>query len=183
MLKNLFPDLKGLPGYDGLQGLPGQDGAPGTGLMYEVTFSLNANNEWQYLYRFPPQDPIFAEDVVLVYLLWDQVESEDGSALIDVWRSMPVSYFYEAGLLQIGYDFSAGDVNIFAEAAFPLDPEVDVFTDFVARIVVVPADYSINARTSELVDLEDYKAVSRWLKLPNHPTQHATPFLEAVRNR
>ena len=176
-----IPGPQGPPGFDGPQGPQGPPGDPITGLMYEVEFSLNADNEWQYLYRFPQQDPIYTEDVVLVYLLWDQVESEDGSELIDVWRPMPVDYFYDTGLLQIRYDFSAGDVNILAEAAFPLDPEVDVFNDFLARIVVVPADYSVNARTSELVDLEDYEAVSKWLKLPPTSTPSATPFMKAVR--
>ena len=176
-----IPGPQGPPGFDGRDGVDGVDGAPGTGLMYEVDFTLNANNEWQTFYSFPPQDPIYTEDVVLVYLLWDQVEPDDGGDLIDVWRPMPVSYFYDAGQLQIGYDFSATDVRIFAEAAFPLDADKDVFDNFLARIVVVPADYSVNARTSALVDLEDYEAVRKWLKLPNRSTKHATPFLKAVR--
>ena len=181
-----IPGPQGPPGYDGLpgpQGPPGRDGAPGTGLMYEVNFDLTVDNEWQSFYTFPAEDPIFTEDVVLVYLLWDQVEPDDGGDLIDVWRPMPVSYFYEAGQLQIGYDFSGSDVRIFAEAAFPLDAEQDIFEEFLARIVVVPADYSINARTSELVDLEDYEAVAQWLNLPHRPTHTATPFLQAKRKR
>ena len=185
-LEEPIPGPQGPPGFDGFDGRDGQDGADGalgTGLMYEVNFNLNADNEWQTFYDFPPQDPIFTEDVVLVYLLWDQIEPDDGGDLIDVWRPMPVSYFYEAGQLQIGYDFSATDVRIFAEAGFPLDAEKDVFEEFLARIVVVPADYSVNARTSELVDLASYEAVSNWLNLPHRPTKPATPFLKAIRNR
>lgn len=181
-----IPGPQGPPGYDGFDGLngrdglPGQDGAPGTGLMYEVEFSLNAENEWQTFYDFPPQDPIYLEDVVLGYLLWDQLEPQDGGELIDVWRPLPVSYLYEEGTLQLGFDFTATDVKLYAEAAFPLDPERDVFDNFLARFVIVPANYSANARTSSPVDLEDYQAVSEWLGLPMAPAKRGTPFLEAV---
>lgn len=181
-----IPGPQGPPGYDGFSGrdghdgLPGQDGAPGTGLMYEVEFSLNASNEWQTFYDFPPQDPIYLEDVVLGYLLWDQIEPQDGGELIDVWRPLPVSYLYEEGTLQIGYDFTATDVKLYAEAAFLLDPERDVFDNFVARFVVVPANFSANARTSSAVNIEDYEAVSDWLDLPKSSVQRGTPFLKAV---
>jgi hypothetical protein len=172
-----IPGPQGPPGFDGA---PGPQGPPGTGLMYEVEFSLNANNEWQTFYEFPPNDPIYVEDIVLGYLLWDQIDPEDGSALIDVWRPLPVSYLYEEGTLQIGYDFTATDVRLYTEAAFPLDPERDVFDNFLARFVVVPANYSANARTSSLVDVENYQAVSNWLGLKTTPAQRGVPFLEVV---
>ncbi len=166
----------GFDGYNGRDGLNGLDGEPGTGLLYEVEFSLTANNEWQAFYEFPPQDPIYLEDVVLGYLLWDQVELEGGE-LHDVWRPLPVSYFYEEGTLQIGYDFTGSDVRLYAEAAFPLDPERDVFDNFLARFVVVPANYSANARTST-IDWKDYEAVSESLGLSIPPAKHGTPFLK-----
>lgn len=172
---------QGPPGYDGRDGA---DGAPGTGLMYEVNFELTAGNDWQAFYAFPTQDPIFREDVVLVYLLWDQVEPEGGGELMDVWRQMPVSYFYEAGQLQINYDFSVGDVRFFAEASFPLDAEQDVYEDLLARVVVVPADFapSYNTRTEQPVDWADYNAVSYWLKLPERSvSQSVTPFSKVMR--
>lgn len=178
-----IPGPQGPPGFDGRDGLNGRDGldgAPGTGLMYEVEFSLNANNEWQTFFNFPPQDPIYREDVVLAYLLWDQIESQDGSELIDVWRPLPVTYFYEEGMLQIGYDFTATDVKLYIEAGFPLNSERDVFDNFLARIVVVPANYSNNARMSTPVDLEDYQTVSDWLGLPESSAQRGVPFLKVV---
>ncbi len=174
------PGFDGFDGLNGRDGLPGQNGAPGTGLMYEVEFSLNAENEWQTFYEFPPQDPIYLEDVVLGYLLWDQLEPQDGGELIDVWRPLPVSYLYAEGTLQLGFDFTATDVKLYAEAAFPLDPDRDVFDNFLARFVVVPANYSANARTSSPVDLEDYQAVSEWLGLSAAPARRGTPFLKMV---
>ena len=175
-----FDGYNGLDGRDGRDGAPGPQGPPGTGLMYEVEFSLNAENEWQTFYDFPPRDPIYAEDVVLGYLLWDKIDPESGGELINVWRPLPVSYLYEEGTLQIGFDFTATDVKIYVEAAFPLDPERDVFDNFLARFVVVPANYSANARTSSPVDLEDYEAVSGWLGLETTPVKQGAPFLEVV---
>lgn len=170
-----IPGPQGPPGFDGRDGAPGADGVNVTGLVYDVNFDLTANNDWQSFYSFPTQDEIYNEDVVLVYLLWDQVESEGGE-LLDVWRQMPVSYFYEAGQLQLNYDFSVGDVRFFAEAAFPLDAEQDIYQDMLARVVVVPAAYSANARTSQTVDWADYDAVSDWLQLPKRSVRSATPF-------
>jgi len=169
----------GLPGPVGPEGPEGPPGIPGPlSLMYEIIFSLNADNEWQALYEFPAQDEIFLEDVVLIYLLWDQIEPEDGGDLIDVWRLMPVNYFTDDGLLQINYDFTVSDVAIFAEAEFELDPERDTFEDFVARIVVVPAEASPNARLE--INYEDYNEVKELLGLPDQQVQSGTPVLKAL---
>ncbi len=159
LLSNCQTD-NGIPGPAGLPGPPGPMGAPGpqgVALMYEYVFSLNDANDWQTLFNFPPNDEIYLEDVVLVYLLWDQVDTN--GELVDIWRLMPVSYFEAEGLLQVNYDFSVSDVSLFAEASFPL--EGIQFDELVARIVVVPADFSPNARTVRTLDYEDYEAVRK----------------------
>ena len=152
-----IPGPVGPPGYDGRDGEPG----PQTiGLLYEIEFTLNADNEWSFLYQFPPADEIYVEDVVLVYLLQGQEEEPDGT-FRDIWRLMPISYFTDAGLLQLNYDFSVSDVSMFADAAFPLDPARDIFANEIARIVVVPANFSpsvANGRGGAL-DYHDYEAV------------------------
>ena len=171
-----IPGPPGPPGYDGRDGLDGLDGTPG--LMYEVEFSLNADNNWETFYEFPPEDEIFLEDVVLVYLLWDVEEADDGTP-IDVWRAMPVSYFYEEGQLQLNYDFTVGDIKIFAEAAFPLEAERDFFDNFLARVVVVPAIAANGARLDQEA-LRDYETVRQLLDLPETRSKQGTPFLEAM---
>lgn len=177
-----IPGPPGPPGFDGREGPQGPPGPPGTGLMYEVEFTLDADNDWQTFYRFPEGDDIRWEDAVLVYLLWDQLEPDDGGDLIDVWRSMPVSYFYDEGQLQINYDFTAADVKIFAEAAFPLEAERDVYENFIARIVVIPTEFLTNARLSK-EDFADYKTVKALLDLREPVRQGGTPFLEAVQTK
>ncbi len=161
---------QGPPGVPGPQGAPGPQGpagAPGPetlALMYEVEFSLNAGNKWESLFPFPAADKIYAEDVVLVYLLWEQVNA-DGKPM-DVWRLMPVNYFTNAGILALNYDFTVKDVRIFAQASFALDAQRDTFKDQLARIVVVPADYSPNGRKARNIDYTDYEQVRTAFKLP-----------------
>lgn len=177
---------EGLPGPVGPPGPPGPQGPqgpPGVGLMYEVSFTLDESNDWIAYYPFPPEDEIFLEDVVLVYLLWDVIETDDGGT-VDVWRLMPVNYFYDSGLLQINYDFSVNDVTIFAEASFPLDPDVDIFENFLARIVVVPADYSPNApdaRKRNTIDYENYEEVKEAFSLPDIARTQGRPFMKIMK--
>jgi hypothetical protein len=157
----------GLPGPQGPQGPQGPAGAPGPetlALMYEVPFSLNAANKWETFFPFPASDKIYAEDVVLVYLLSGQVTVDDKP--MDVWRLMPVSYFTDAGLLSLNFDFTVKDVRIYAEASFTLDSQRDAFKDQLARIVVVPADYSPNGRKGRNIDFADYEQVRAAFKLP-----------------
>jgi len=142
--------------------------------MYEVEFNLNAANKWESFYSFPANDRIYPEDVVLVYLLWEQVQV-DGRPL-DVWRLMPVNFFNEAGMLAINYDFTVRDVRLFAQASYPLDAQKDTFTRELARIVVVPADYSPNGRRGRRIDYQDYEQVKAAFNLPDRVPGKGGPF-------
>lgn len=172
------PGPQGPRGPQGPAGPSGPSGPSSTGLMYEIEFDLIADNEWQASFAFPEEDEIFLEDVVLVYLLWEQTDV-DGE-VYDVWRLMPVSYFTDDGLLQINFDFTALDVVIFAEAAFDLDPQRDAFNNIVARIVVVPADFSPNARTD--INYEDFYEVQQLYGLPEITNRSGKPFLNVTRS-
>jgi hypothetical protein len=157
----------GVPGPQGAQGPQGPAGAPGPetlALMYEVEFSLNAGNKWEFFFPFPAADKIYAEDVVLVYLLTGQTQVDNKP--MDIWRLMPINYFTNAGTLALNYDFMVKDVRIFAEASFTLDAQRDAFKDQLARIVVVPADYSPNGRKARNIDYADYEQVRAAFNLP-----------------
>jgi hypothetical protein len=158
------PGLPGPQGPPGPQGAAGQPGPETLALMYEVPFSLNAANKWESSFLFPAADKIYAEDVVLVYLLTGQVQV-DGKPT-DVWRLMPINYFSNAGILSLNFDFTVKDVRIYAEASFTLDAQRDAFKDQLARIVVVPADYSPNGRKGRNIDFADYEQVRATFKLP-----------------
>jgi hypothetical protein len=146
--------IDGEPGPVGPPGPKGDQGDQTIAMEYEVNFDLKSSNDWSYLYSFPSQDEIYPEDVVLVYLLWDV---DNGT---DVWRLMPVSYFYDAGMLQINYDFTQYDVKIFADASFTLDSQLDKYENMVARIVVIPSDFSPNQRKGN-VDYTNYEEIKK----------------------
>jgi hypothetical protein len=132
--------------------------------MYEVEFSLNAGNKWEFFYPFPAADKIYPEDVVLVYLLTGQTQVDNKP--VDIWRLMPVTYFTNAGIQSLNYDATVKDVRIFTEASFTLDAQRDAFKDQLARIVVVPADYSANGRKGRNLDFSDYAQVRAAFNLP-----------------
>ncbi|WKN44534.1 hypothetical protein [Tunicatimonas pelagia] len=165
------PGPVGPRGFDGPQGPPGEPGL--LGITYDRVIDLNAGNDWQAGFEFPIEDEILPTDVVLGFLLWEQAEATDGG-LIDVWRPMPVSFFTDAGLLQISYDFTGGDVLFFAEAGFTLDPELDVYNGEVVRIVVIPSEASPNARTD--INYDDYYEVAKIYGLSTEPVQLENPL-------
>ncbi|MEO0331613.1 MAG: hypothetical protein AAF223_07990, partial [Bacteroidota bacterium] len=161
-------------------GPPGIDGADAPlSLMYEIEFDLNATNDWQVRFDFPvaDYDRILPEDVVLVYLLWEQLEADDGG-FIDVWRPMPLSFFTDAGLLQMNYDFTLNFVVIGIEAGFTLDPERDAYNGEIARVVVVPAEESpsMNARTESTINYDDYYEVAQIYGLSTESVQLKKPL-------
>ena len=118
--------------------------------VFEVTRSFSFSN----LVTFNP--PIFASDVVLVYVLWDV--QNDGTP---VWRLMPQTVQLFEGDLQYNYDFTRFDVNLFLSSLdFPLTilgPEWTQNQTF--RIVLVPASFGGK------MDYSNYDNVIQKLKL------------------
>jgi hypothetical protein len=172
-----LPGAPGAPGPSGPRGPQGPAGPQTVALMYERVFDLNIENKWEMIYTFPANDKIYLEDVALVYLLWDQIETEKGP--LDVWRMMPVSYFNSKGILQMNFDFSAEDVRIFLEASYPLNAQT-VFKDVVARIVIIPADDSPNGRKAA-INYENYEEVKTAFGLPESNTSKGKPFMHMLR--
>ena len=156
---------QGAPGPQGPEGPAGPVGSETIALMYEFEFNLTSANQWEASYVFPAQDPIYTEDVVLVYLLWKQVNSNGQT--IDVWRQMPVNFYSTSGTLSMTYDFTVNDVHVFAEASYPLTNVS--FTKELARVVVIPADYSPNGRKGKAIDYSDYEQVRKAFNLPDVP--------------
>ena len=171
----------GTPGQQGSQGPQGPAGPQTVALMYEFEFDLNAANQWEEFYEFPEEDleDIYLEDVGLVYLLWDVVET-DGEPL-DVWRLMPVNFFNQKGILSMNFDYTAADVRVFLEGSYPLDATSDM-NDLLARIVIVPADYSPNGRRAT-VNFENFNEVKTAFGLKDTKRVKGKPFMQIVRER
>lgn len=175
ILVPFFWSCDGDPGPVGPAGPEGPEGIPGPlALEYETTFSLNPSNNWSTIYTFPPNDEIYATDMVLVYMLWDVVNKEDQ------WRLMPVNYFENGGMLEVNYVFTQTYVTLFADASFPLDNDVEPFEDIVARIVVIPAEMSSNQRVGN-VDFTNYEEVRKTYHLPDRAWGGGKTFKEIVK--
>ena len=166
-----------VPGPRGDQGPQGPQGPAGpvtVALMYEIQFDLDASNNWQQFFDFPAEDEIFLEDVVLVYRLEPPAQGSEGP---DVWRLMPIHYFYPEGVLELNYDFTVNDVRIYAKANFVLDNTLDARYDEVMRIVVVPAGFSPNAR----VNYENYHEVIASLGITDYPAERKKTLKNSIK--
>jgi hypothetical protein len=122
--------------------------------VFEVTRSFGPQNEFSSLVALNP--PIFASDVVLVYMLWDVDNNGE-----PIWRLMPQTVQLLEGDLQYNYDFTRFDVNLFLSSLdfnlAILGPEWTQNQTF--RIVIVPGFFS------NRVDYRDYNAVMNHLGL------------------
>jgi len=146
----------GPPGFDGLNGLNGQDGVNILGTVLEIEGTFSAANDYALFYEFPNTVEVFESDIVLVYILFDQIDDANGGAPIDVWRLLPQTRILDQGLLQYNYDHTFLDVNIFLESDFDLTTLLPGDTDNqVFRIAVLPAEFGLDSSldTSNLNDV------------------------------
>ncbi|MBC2840187.1 collagen-like protein [Robiginitalea sp. SC105] len=138
------PGLPGPPGPPGFDGLDGLDGVNILGQVYDITGDFTPGNNYSLLSEFAVDAPsveVFETDVVLVYILWDQLEDQDGGAPIDLWRLLPQTRLLDQGILQYNYDHTFLDVSIFLESDFDLSTLPPGDTDNQTfRIAILPAD-------------------------------------------
>jgi len=131
------------------------------GTAFEVEGDFTSANDFRLVYDFPNNFEVFESDVVLVYILWEQVTGSTGKTM-DVWRLLPQTVVLNEGVLQYNYDYSRKDVQIF------LGGTIDLYTllpaesqDQVFRIVVLPADFAVK----KSLDLTDFGGVMKSLGL------------------
>ena len=130
----------GFDGFDGLDGLDGQDGINILGQVIDIEGSFTPENNYSILFDFPQTIEVFETDVVLVYILFDQTEDNNGEP-VDIWRLLPQTLIVNQGLLQYNYDHTFLDVSIFLETDFDINLLLPGDTqDQVFRIAVIPAD-------------------------------------------
>lgn len=151
----------GPPGFDGNDGLDGvnilgqvydiQGDFIGPGYFIDSEFALDA-----------PSLEVFETDVVLVYILWEQLEDPEGIAPIDVWRLLPQTRLLDQGILQYNYDHTFLDVRIYLEADFALETLPPGDTDNqIFRIAILPADGLTGAK----LDVSNMQAVLNHLQI------------------
>jgi hypothetical protein len=81
-MKNLirimcFAALAFLPACEGEPGPPGRDGSDGEsflGSVFEIEGDFTPENDYSLYFEFPQSLIVYESDIVLVYILWEQVE-------------------------------------------------------------------------------------------------------------
>ncbi|MGQ8337358.1 hypothetical protein ACUNWD_12475 [Sunxiuqinia sp. A32] len=127
----------GPPGRDGVDGQDGFDGTSLLGTIFEKTVDFTEENGFEAFFVFPNDFEIYSTDIVMVYLLWEEVQTDNG--VLDVWRPLPQTILLDEGLIQYNFDYTVEDVKIFIEETvgglLPAETENQTF-----RIAVIPAD-------------------------------------------
>jgi len=140
---------------EGPVGPPGEDGLDGDSLIgsvFEIEGDFTASNDYSLYFSFPNSIKVFDSDVVLVYILWEQVQSNSGTNL-DVWRLLPQTVILKEGILQYNYDFTKADVQIFLEGTIDFRTLLpSEALDQVFRIVVLPASFA-NSKSVDILDM------------------------------
>lgn len=152
----------GPQGVPGIQGPQGQDGLNGSAYHFEYDFNFNPENDYYEEIEYPQDFQIYPDDMVLVYLLWDNTEE-----LGDIWRLMPQSILMDDGLLQYNYDFTQSFLSIFLDADFLLEYLGPIYTQGWVRIVIIPTQEISNGKQLETIDYSDYNAVKEAYNLPD----------------
>jgi len=153
----------GPPGFDGFDGIDGLDGVNILGQVYDLTGNFSSANNYTLFSVFAQDAPsveVFETDIVLVYILWDQIDAAGGP--IDVWRLLPQTRLLDQGILQYNYDFTFEDVSIFLESDFSLATLLpgDI-NNQTFRIAILPADGAGVGK----VDLRDMQSVLDYLNV------------------
>ena len=125
------PGIPGPPGRDGLNGLNGADGE--IAKAFEIVIDFTAGNNYEFIEPYGFQ--VFPSDVTLVYIEWDTFEGSP------IWRLLPQTVYFDAGILTYNFDFTQDDVRFFLDGTIDFSLLGPEWTDNQAfRVVVVPAD-------------------------------------------
>lgn len=151
----VLTSCEGPMGPHGYDGIDGSNGDSFIGSIFEIEGDFTSSNNYNLYFEFPTNFEIYDTDVVLVYILWDQVDG------LDVWRLMPQTVVLPEGVIQYNFDYTVADVQIFMEGTIPPQDWLPAETDNqIFRIVVFPADFA----AKKSVDISDYNSI---LKSPN----------------
>lgn len=162
----LLAGCRGEPGYPGIDGKDGQDGKDGDsfiGLVFNGSGDFTSENEYTLYFQFPGNITVYDSDVVLVYILWEQMINNYGDP-IDIWRLLPQTVVLDEGVLQYNYDYTYADVQIFLEGTIDLETLLpgEALNQYF-RIVILPAAFISNNN----LNVADYNMLVKSLEMKN----------------
>lgn len=152
-----FISCTGPSGPPGLNGFDGLDGQNIVAQSYEITRNFTAP-DYRFRVTHPNlPEPILETDMILVYILWDEVPATDGGT-IDVWRLVPQTVYSDFGEFTYNYESTFIDVDIFLDGPASTDfnflapADIDNQT---FRVVILPVDLA----SDPTLDITDYNSV------------------------
>jgi hypothetical protein len=130
-----------VPGPVGPAGPMGPQGIQGeNGFIFEYSQVSFTAPTWEVILPFPEDFTGYDSDIVMVYLLWEVQQTQNGP--LEIWRPLPQQIMYDEGVLQYNFDHSKFDVRLFLNAQFPLDWLGAIDTDdWVVRVAVLPGNF------------------------------------------
>ena len=152
----LFTACEGDPGPQGPPGLNGQDGGIFVAQSFETTpLDFTTGNAFEQVISYPV-DFLVGDDMVLVYLLWN--ENPD-----PVWRLLPQTIYTDNGSFQYNYQDEFTQLRLFmdAESSFDFNTLSDNDTlNQIFRVVALPSDL-INSND---IDINNFNDVVQYLQ-------------------
>ena len=129
--------------------------------VYEIpNVNFDYNNGYQVYRQF--QNPLFASDMILVYM---QTATANGNP---VWELLPKTYYFNNGdELDYTFDFTRNDVTIYAGGTFDLTG-TQYIRNQTFRVVVIPAYFGKGTNT---VDFNNYNEVIKHYKINDQVTK------------
>lgn len=131
------------------------------GLVFDITRNFSADGTIEFPFN---SGEVFSGDGVLIY--WMEGTTSNGNP---IWRLIPQDlYFPNAeyptlnGYLTYNYDFTTTEAIIYADTDQPLAAIPNYTVGQIFRIIIVPGQNPIQARTANTtpsVDTKDYQAV------------------------
>lgn len=159
--------VPGPPGRDGYDGIDGKDGESFLGSVFEIEGDFTSDNNYALYFEFPSNITVYESDIVLVYILWEQVE-DNNSEWLDVWRLLPQTVVLDEGVLQYNYDHTFVDVQVFLEGTIDFNTLLPAEAqDQVFRIVVLPADFVAQKN----LDISNYNLMMKSLGVKQNLVQ------------
>ncbi|MCM4165209.1 MULTISPECIES: collagen-like protein [unclassified Arenibacter] len=156
----------GPPGFDGIDGQDGEDGINILGTVIDIEGDFNPS-DYSINYEFPQTVEVFETDVVLVYILWEQL-ANGSEPPIDVWRLLPQTVLLDQGTLQYNYDHTFLDVSIYLNGDFDLGTLTSADTqNQIFRIAVLPAEKLAGSK----LDKSNINAVMRTMGVEEKDVQ------------
>ena len=139
------------------------------GSVFEIEGDFTSENNYSLFFEFPQSLTVDESDVVLVYILCEQLEENEEEPL-DVWRLLPQTVVLSEGVLQYNYDYTFLDVKIFLDGSVDFNTlRVSEAIDQVFRVVVLPADYAI----SQTLEISEYNLLIKSLDVNPEILKHS----------